>query len=289
MKYLLYLYSCFLIISCDSFTPKEEIFQPEYTPELCVFGLLSSDSSQEFVVIERTLRLSEKMNGMQKEFIVDDAVVKVFNQTDTTDFTFVKGINPYSTHYYYEHDYSVDDMYIDLNQDFSAVPGQTYKLEIKTPDGHKISAQTTMPDIPQILSPSNMSRIERANLMELQVKWQESSSSIAYIVSFMVKYKSSYPGSYDQPKWMNIYEDDYELYYDSPADLKNIDFNTLNELEDVISDTVMIKVEALDRMLYDYALKNEMASLTGSDFNLIEGGIGVFGSVSVDSVKVILQ
>jgi len=42
-------------------------------------------------------------------------------------------------------------------------------------------------------------------------------------------------------------------------------------------------------MLYDYVRKNEMAALTGTDFNQINGGIGVFGSICVDSVKIIMK
>jgi len=55
------------------------------------------------------------------------------------------------------------------------------------------------------------------------------------------------------------------------------------------SDTVTVKVIAMDRNIFDYARKSYLSTMTGVDLDLVEGSHGVFGSICVDSVDVVLE
>lgn len=287
MRYLI-IFVCFLLVSCSGFSIKEEVYMPEYTPEISVFGVLSNNGSQEFVVVERTMQLNERYETGHSKITIDDAIVTIMSDSDTTEFMFTENVNHMS--YYAEGDYIISNMYVDFNQKFFAIPGKSYKLKVQVPDGREVTAQTTLPEAPEIYAPQSFSRIKRSELKNVLVKWKDDPDAVAYCVSLLIKTKAiHYKGGYIPATWINILDDEYEMYYDPPANLVHIDDSIFNTPAGTISDTAMIKIEAIDRMLYDYASKNEMASLVGTDFNLVEGGVGVFGSICVDSVKIILE
>ena len=93
--------------------------------------------------------------------------------------------------------------------------------------------------------------------------------------------------NYFNYKTHNILEDN--MTYNSSATLKDIDLSFFEIPVIQLSDTANVKVLALDQNIYDYASKSNMATLTGTDLNLLNGGVGVFGSISVDSVNVLVQ
>ncbi|HPG38123.1 MAG TPA: DUF4249 family protein [bacterium] len=292
MRYLL-IFICLLLVSCNGFTTKEEVYLPNYTPELSVFGIISNNNSQKFVVVERTMQLNESYEIDREKLVVKDAIVTVSRAADTTELMYKTGINPVSFYDYdeWDYDYVIPGMYIDFNKELTVLPGQTYKLKITVPDGRHTTGQTTVPELPEIYVPQNFSRIKRSDIRNVLVKWNDNDEkTVAYCISFFIKrYAFSHEGQNYPEQWINIYNDENDLYYKSPASLKYVNNEYLNGPKNVVSDTAMIKIVAIDRMLYDYARKNELAALTGTDFNQINGGVGVFGSICVDSVKVIMR
>lgn len=271
---------------CTGFSPKTEIYNPEYTPELSVFAVISTDENSEFVIVERTMRINENEEWNSPgdpSLIIEDAIVKIISQTDTVQFTFY--IKPV------EQDYDADQywyrgMYLDVNNEFKAQAGGTYKLLVQVPGGRTVTATTVVPECPKIMQPLSNSLLERETIKETIIRWQENSQTAAYLINFIIETKPTYYEGIHYPAYrFNIVDE--ELVYDSPTTLKEIEDYFIHAPAGRFSENATIKITAMDRDLYDYALKNNLAALTGVEFNLVEGGVGVFGSVSVDSVNVV--
>ena len=202
---------------------------------------------------------------------------------DTIQFTFYK---KEMDSLYSPEKYLYKGMYIDRYNEFRAQAGQKYTLQVRVPDGRTVTGTTSVPNYPTINRPGTNEILKKQTIKETTINWVDDENTIAYLVEFYVTIiEDEY--SYFNYNMHNIL-DDY-LVYHSPATLKEIDLSFLYTSVIQLSDTATIKILALDHKLYDYATKSSMASLTGTDLNLLEGGVGVFGSISVDSVNVILE
>lgn len=276
------------LCACEGFSPKVEIYNPEYTPEISVFAVVSTDENSEFVIVERTMRINEKDEWTKPgdpSLIIDNAIVKIISETDTVQFTFYRK----STQQPYDADqYWYRGMYLDLNDEFKAHAGNTYKLLVQVPDGRTVTATTIVPECPKIIQPLSNTLLKKETIKETIIRWNENSQTAAYLINFFVETKPTYyEGEYYPAHRFNIINE--ELVYDSPATFEEIDYFFLHAPKARFSDITTIKITAMDRDLYDYTLKNNMAALTGVQFNLVEGSVGVFGSLSVDSVNVVWQ
>ncbi|HES58862.1 MAG TPA: hypothetical protein ENO18_00405, partial [Caldithrix sp.] len=89
-RFLIMIIPVILLIHCDYSTITED-YNPDYQPELSVYSLISTDGSDEFVIVERTRLINEydSLNGGNFT-IIDDAEVLIINETDTCRFTFYK-------------------------------------------------------------------------------------------------------------------------------------------------------------------------------------------------------
>jgi len=276
-RFLIMIIPVILLIHCDYSTITED-YNPDYQPELSVYSLISTDGSDEFVIVERTRLINEydSLNGGNFT-IIDDAEVLIINETDTCRFTFYKK-SPSDT--VPDESYLYKGMYLDLNNEFQAIPGKTYQLIVTTSDGKKVTGSTTVPGIPNITNPSAFSVIQKKTIKANTIEWDNASNAIGYSGEFFIRIK----GLDEQ---INIMEDVF--VYDSFFKLNGIDdFLLLNDIVPLI-DTATVKIYALDQNSYDYASKTTLASMVGADLKLLYGGIGAFGSYSVDSVKVILE
>jgi hypothetical protein len=286
LKYCLLIFSLLFILKCNI---KTELFNPEYTPEISVFGIISTDGSQECVVVERTLYLNEDDSmddsGQNPEVnpIIDDAIVQIISEHDTVQLTFYKKA-PDSL--YSPDKYIYKGMYLDTRDEFKAQAGESYTLQVKVPDGRTVTGVTTVPTLPTISIPNSNALFNKKTINETRIEWLDDANTTAYIIQFYVTIVKDEYG-YFLFKTHNLIEDN--ITYDPPATLKDIDDSFFNIPGIQLSDTATIKLLALDKNIYDYASKSSMATLTGTDLNLVEGGVGVFGSISSDSVKVILQ
>jgi len=141
-----------LILGCG-YAPTEETYNPEYTPELSVFSIISTDNHQEFVIVESTFRLNEN-DDKNSSKIIDDAEVFIISDTDTVQFTFYK--NPQGK----DNEYLSKGIYLDLNNEFLAEAGKTYQLVVNVPDGRIVIGETTVPEIPTISQPAQWALLQ---------------------------------------------------------------------------------------------------------------------------------
>ena len=86
------------MISGCGYSTITEIYDPDYTPEVTVFSIISTDESNEFVIVERTMHLNEddviiSSVTNSSSTIIDDAEVYIICGVDTVQFTFYKKPN----------------------------------------------------------------------------------------------------------------------------------------------------------------------------------------------------
>jgi len=267
----------FIVTGCD-FSTKKEIYNPDYTPEISVFSVISTDESDEFVIVERTMQLNEDdviISSLTNSgtTIIDDAEVFIINGTDSVQFTFYK--RPDSN--IWDTDYINKGMYLDLKNEFRAEPGKTYKLLVKIPDGRTVAGSTTVPEIPKITQPAPWTLLKKETIKKTSIQWENNPNTTGYVVNFFLENTQNK----DQISILNDH-----FVYESPTSLSDIDEYYLFNDNAHLSKTATIKILALDQNSFDYARKSGLAALIGTDLKLLNGGVGAFGSISVDSVKV---
>ena len=256
------------ILGCG-YAPTEETYNPDYTPEISVFSIISTDNNQEFVIVERTLQLNENDNDNSK--IIDDAEVFIISDDDTVQFYFYQ--NPNRT----EDDYFKKGIYLDLYNEFLAEAGRTYRLIVNIPDGTIVTGSTTVPETRTISQPTPWTTLQKETISSTIIEFEDNPNTIGYSINFIVEISGN-------NEKINILPNYYTN--ESPITLTFIDdfllFNNVIPLRGIAT----IKVIALDQNSYDYLLKSSLASYIGTDLNILEGGVGAFGSFSVASVMV---
>jgi len=271
-KILFVIFILLLISGCD-FSAVTETYNPDYTPEISVFSVISTDESDEFVIVERTYRLNEDYDINSLITIIDDAEVYIICGEDTVQFTFYR--RPQSN--YWDSDYLAKGMYLDLNNKFCAKAGKTYQLVVKVPDGRTITSSTTVPAIPTISQPAPWTLLQKETIKNTSIQWENSLSATGYVVYFYIENSNS-------KEKINILHDHF--IYESPTTLSDLDNYLLVNNVIPLSNIATIKIFALDQNSYDYVSKSGLASWIGTDLKIVQGGIGAFGSFSSDSVKV---
>ena len=264
-------YTVILILTCIlgcGYAPTEETYNPDYTPEISVFSIISTDNNQEFVIVEKTLQLNETDKDNSK--IIDDAEVFIISDDDTVQFFFYQ---IYSN----EDDYLNKGIYLDLYNEFLAEAGKTYRLMVNVPDGTTVTGSTTVPETPTIFQPAPGSILQKETIANTSIEFDDNPNTVGYSVNFIVEISGN-------NQKINILPEYYTN--ESPITLTFIDdFLLLNNVIP-LRGIATIKVIALDQNSYDYLLKSDLASYIGTDLNILEGGIGAFGSFSVSSVMV---
>jgi len=273
-----------ILFSCKGFSPEPEIYDPNYTPEIGVFGLISNDEDFEFVIVERTLTLEEEnrikfgVGNIQINTIIKNATVSIYDEFDTTYFSFYQQ-EPSGNYFWGE--YLQKGIYLDREQKFLAKPGKTYKLKVEIPGKKTITGTAKMPVMPKITTPVPNSRIQKYSLYQAKLNWQDHLETAAYQLFVIIKASEE------------NYSIRHNVLYDyivnkPPATLNEIDAFFINDLN-YFSKIVTLKVIALDRNYFDYKRSHSgFSSITGSYVNTVENGIGILGAVTVDSVDVVL-
>jgi hypothetical protein len=137
-KYLFYtfiLLTC-LILSCRK---DAEIDLPQYSPTLTIHSYISPLDSG--VTVYVNISKPAYNNSFNDPGNVTDATVKISDGIHSAALSYRPGIGKNSLSYYF----------IDSSS-FKIVVGQTYTLNITTPDGKAASATTTIPEIVNINS-----------------------------------------------------------------------------------------------------------------------------------------
>lgn len=273
-------FTSLFILGCDGLLPDEEIYRPDHEPEPSVFSIISPDPRFEFVVVELTKRLNERDS---QSAIVNDAMVHLMSATDTVRFTFFQDSTQCRFGGYCG-GYREQGVYIDRDQAFQAQPGSSYALHVQLPDGRIVTGSARVPEIPKITTPLANSRIKQADRAQTLVSWRTSADTPGYDVDFLLmsNHHSSLP--LDALALQ-------EAVLAPPVSLESISDYYWQDPNDQWSEIAVIRVMAMDRNYYDYqqTTNNGLLELIGRDLNLLEGGVGVFGAVSFDSVNVILE
>ena len=176
----------FIIISLLSFTlfgcliSEPELEWEDVTsnhdPVLNVFGLLSADSIlTSFVKVHRTLNMEEAADSLTRDtiggnifisyvsrFIIRDAEVIVSNgeneyKFEYSDYSF--GLNG-----------SLSESYQYQGNDLYPQPGETWVLNVTTPEGLSVTGETIIPPLPQIFSEELPDSFQLDQTME--ITWQ---------------------------------------------------------------------------------------------------------------------
>lgn len=293
----------FLLISSCGHWGWEDVTS-DYESELNVVAILSStENSPSMVMVEKTLGLSGpqfvKMeipdtvwsweNGDTSYWIdrfyyrylyeVDNAEVIISD--GVTDYHFVPDI-PDSLTYDFHDFRKGGNLYLEKTGTFNPQPETTYYFTVETPDGLSCSGEVTTPaqieinnDLPDTLIAG----------IPFTVSWTGFDGPGELWVSTRNYY---FCGSH--------YKHDFqegEHSWTSPVEVCDDYWN-----EEIESDTLIIEIMAMNPEFYDYFVKYNQqdefinfilgAGDTPQAYG-IEGGLGVFGAISVDRIQRIMK
>ncbi len=262
------------------------------TPQLNVFGLISTDSTlQSFVVVHKTLGLSSpdqtitydtlwysydhQHNGyyvwphIASSYLVDDAAVTISDGTQSWNF-----ILQADTTYGFMNRFSSDQsIYVDPAGTFTGVPDTDYELEITTPDSLHLTGQTHTPPKPVLYSdilPDTL--VLHSNFT---ISWQFQADAINQIATYSDDY---FCGS-DYNELVRSGDSTWTTAY--PFDCyRNEGGPSTSQLHIILKN--------LDPNYYGYFYENQAndfySFLIGAGGTAIQygvtGGLGVFGSFS---------
>lgn len=274
------------LFGCNGFEPKEEIYEPNYKPQIIVFSLISPEKGYNYAIVERTLTLEEYdralYSGNSASSIVKDAVVKIIHGQDAVQLTFHQSQNMGGEDYYYN-DYFSRGIYLDKENELVVKPGEIYRLRVELADRKIITGTTRVPGRPEIITPESYEHVSKHHPNRFVINWRDDAETAAYQMYFFLTLKSRYYA---------LRSNVFENYIATKPPVTPPEFLTERFANPYgsYSDTATVKVMAMDRNYYDYKRSNSgFAEMTGTTFNLLNGGLGVFGSVSLDSVNVVLE
>ena len=293
----------FIIISLLSFTlfgcliSEPELEWEDVTsnhdPVLNVFGLLSADSIlTSFVKVHRTLNMEEAADSLTRDtiggnifisyvsrFIIRDAEVIVSNgeneyKFEYSDYSF--GLNG-----------SLSESYQYQGNDLYPQPGETWVLNVTTPEGLSVTGETIIPPLPQIFSEELPDSFQLDQTMEITWQPMIDNYQIMNIGNYLgyFGYDEYYGGGFSCGLWQeNIIKPEEEswTYRRDICDVSN------NEEWD--EDLLLLNLMSMDNNYFDYFIRfgeGEFSSSTvgeggsGRSFG-INNGIGIFGSVAID-------
>ena len=279
-----------LYTACDLTKPED--YDPDYTPEISVFGLLSPEPRFTFVVVERTMRIGERDYGFygdgarqSPDTIIKDARVRILSAQDTVRFSFHQDTS--AMDYWFGSNYRQKGLYLDLENKLGVEPGVTYHLLIETADGRVVRGTTRIPGPARILSHADYDTLSYRP--ETVIKWQDDPNTAAFQMHF---YKTCWGHNWqtDREEWIGYNLASDYMYTEPYAGLEHINDWTMDWPGNTCSDTAAIKIMSMDRNYYDFIRTNTgLAEISGTQLELLDGGVGVFGSVNFYSTRVIIE
>lgn len=228
-----------------------EVTSPKFEPELVVFSLLMAANQIPHIKLEQSWPIEEKLP--EQGLGVTDAEVEV--STKDTIVSYVP----------------LDDTsgwYIPAITSVGVLPLETYQLRVVTKDSKEIFAETTVPDTFSIISPQEGDIIYKDSLSYLT--WKKSANAAGYLIAI------PFPDTFRVTITVSANDSIFPI------------------LSFFLSDTgqCVIKVVALDRSYYDYISGGssqgvEVGVGVQDDYTTyMQGGLGVFGSCTIDSVRI---
>jgi hypothetical protein len=301
MRYI-YIISIFFF-SCSIVPPdlEWEDVTSDHESMLNIIGLISADSLRtSFVRVQRTLDMEEASDSLIRDtignniyiyytsqFIIRNAAVVVSNGVDEyifeyTDFSFD-----------IDKDEAFEEVYLYNGNDLNPQPGEIWTLHVTAPDGFEVTGQTIIPPTPEIFTEDLPDTFQIYR--EMEVSWLPMNDNYQLI-------NSAHLGGYGYDDY--FYEKNYlcgidQEYIISPQESSAIyrrewcdpEFNEPSWDEDIL----LFRLMSMDENYFDYFIKYSETEFTssfgsggsGRSFG-IEGGIGVFGSITIDRHSMIM-
>lgn len=152
--------------------------------------------------------------------------------------------------------------YIPSITTIEVLPAETYQLKVTTKDKKEIFAETIVPDTFSIISPQEGDTIYKDRTCF--INWRKSQNAAGYLIAI------------PSPNGALTASANDSIFPIFPF---------------FLSDTgqCIIKVVALDRNYYDYIREGGPPGAGGEGITHIEGGLGVFGSCTVDSIRIYVK
>lgn len=308
------------VISCGNWG--WESIETDNEEQLNIFGLISLDTTlQSFVVVHKTLDTSgpdEEVIGhdtiffeawqwinedtglmerdtfwydppyvrtiYESKYIVKDATVTISDGQN--DYSFIRSPQDPRTSEYWRYGGEIlfdPAIYLNTDNSFIPQPDTEYTLSVTTPGGHDLTGSTTTPGIPEIHEGQLADTLSIRNLFEL--KWTHNGDYYTSVATGQ---------SGDLWEYYICGIDQQGLV--EPGDTtwtSSVDSWCLNDIPDEGALAEMgIRVRYVDENYYRYFLATDEDTEEISNFLVgegsigtafgVEGGFGVFGSLSAD-------
>jgi len=268
MKYIVF---AVFIISMGMSGCSEPTYPTDYSNQVVVQGYLTANQPIDSIIVRRTARIDEYVLG--SALSIQEAIVVVTGNGISDTLKEMRGFHGYYT--------SV------RNPKNIIKPRQTYDLFVQVPDGRTVTASTTVPDTFHIIGKESFPPIFHYQKGLFTIDWTSSNTYSDYITS--------------------VTSVDLSILDPIPSDFGNNDngnkpsrtsygFNYIDKTHTEIpwfafhyyGETALI-VKAIDKNYYDFIrqLEGGGTDLREMKYN-VQGGLGVFGSASVDSLHILL-
>jgi len=295
MRFIIISLLSFTLIGCLSLAPdlEWEDVTSNHDPVLNVFGLLSADSIlTSFVRVHRTLDMEEAADSLTRDtiggnifisytsrFIIRDAEVIVSNGENEFLFEY--------TDYSFDLNGSLSEVYQYQGDDLYPQPGETWTLNVTTPEGLSVTGETIVPPLPQIFNEELPDTFQLNQTMEITWQPMADNYQIMNIGNYLgyFGYDYYYGGGFSCGLWQeNIIKPEEESW------TYRRDICDESYYQEWDEDLLLLNLMSMDNNYFDYFIRYgevEFSSSTigeggsGRSFG-IDGGIGVFGSVAID-------
>ena len=277
MRFIIISFLSFTLFGCLSMAPELEWedVTSDHESTLNVFGLISADSIlTSFVRVHRTLDMEAP-----PRFIIRDAEVIISNGMNEYIFEY--------TDFFWDEIVSLEEVYLYPGNDLNPQPGETWTLNVTTPEGLSVTGETIVPPLPQIFNEELPDTFHLNQTMEITWQSMADNYQIMNVGNYLgyFGYDDYYGGGFSCGLWQeNIIKPEEESW----TYRRDICGESSDQEWD--EDLLLLNLMSMDNNYFDFFIRFgevEFSSSTigeggsGRSFG-IDGGIGVFGSVAID-------
>jgi len=277
MRFIIISFLSFTLFGCLSMAPELEWedVTSDHESTLNIFGLISADSIlTSFVRVHRTLDMEAP-----PRFIIRDAEVIISNGMNEYIFEY--------TDFFWDEIDPLEEVYLYPGNDLNPQPGETWTLNVTTPEGLSVTGETIVPPLPQIFNEELPDTFHLNQTMEITWQSMADNYQIMNVGNYLgyFGYDDYYGGGFSCGLWQeNIIKPEEESW----TYRRDICGESSDQEWD--EDLLLLNLMSMDNNYFDFFIRFgevEFSSSTigeggsGRSFG-IDGGIGVFGSVAID-------
>ncbi len=169
-------------------------------------------------------------------------------------------------------------VYKDLAEKLHVAPLKTYTLEVRDPEGRIVTGRTTVPERPHFLTPQNESSFNE--LVDVNFEWQPSERIGFYLFGEVVPKCSRFNPEFSAFNQLRfLHETKTVIRFRQWLDCGFVDREVMN-----------LRVFAVDSAAAAFVWPSLSGfGRGGQKASNIENGVGVFGSMVADSVKILIK